>query len=337
MKNPNGYGSVVKLSGNRRNPYWVRKTVGWNEKGHPKYETIGYFPTREEGMMKLAEYNRNPWDIDGHKMTFQDVYESWLEKKGSKLGKASQTSLRTAYKWTEPIRDMKYKEIKSFHMQECIDRCDKSASLKNGIKNLFTHIDKYALEVDIVEKTYSQLLKSTAIEESDKEPFSEDEIKLLWEHQNDPWVDTVIIFLYTGFRISELLTLKREDVNLEERTMTGGTKTKAGKGRIVPIHSRIFPLIERRYDDGNEYLISHKDKKVSIENYRVQWKQMMENFQMKHTPHECRHTFRSRLDSANANKKCIDLMMGHKSSDVGQRVYTHKTIEELFEAIEKLN
>ena len=29
MKLPNGYGSVVKLSGKRRNPYLVRKTNGW--------------------------------------------------------------------------------------------------------------------------------------------------------------------------------------------------------------------------------------------------------------------------------------------------------------------
>ena len=57
---------------------------------------------------------------------------------------------------------------------------------------------------------------------------------------------------------------------------------------------------------------------------------------MQHTPHECRHTFRSRLDSAGANKVAIDLMMGHKSSDVGERVYTHKTLQELKEAINLL-
>lgn len=55
---------------------------------------------------------------------------------------------------------------------------------------------------------------------------------------------------------------------------------------------------------------------------------------MNHTPHETRHTFRTSLDSAGANKKCIDLMMGHKSKDVGERVYTHKTLDELKEAIE---
>jgi len=55
---------------------------------------------------------------------------------------------------------------------------------------------------------------------------------------------------------------------------------------------------------------------------------------MNHTPHECRHTFRSRLDSMSANKVCIDKIMGHKSQDVGERIYTHKVLQELKEAIE---
>lgn len=44
--------------------------------------------------------------------------------------------------------------------------------------------------------------------------------------------------------------------------------------------------------------------------------------------------FESLLDSAKANRKCIDLMMGHKSKDTGNRIYNHKTLDELKEAIE---
>ena len=63
----------------------------------------------------------------------------------------------------------------------------------------------------------------------------------------------------------------------------------------------------------------------------------MDTTEIEHTPHECHHAFRSRLDSAGANKRCIDLMMGHKSRDVGERVYTHKTLDELKQAIELLS
>ena len=334
VKNPNGYGSVVKLSGNRRKPFWVRKTVGWNEKGHPKYETIGYFESREQGMIALAEYNKNPWDIDGNKITLEEHFKNWCEKKLPKLGKSSQAVLKSAYKHTKPLWNMKYKDIKSFHMQDCIDNCGKSYSVQGQIKNLFGHLDNFALEIDLIDKCYSQLISAESIPETDKEPFTDAEIEILWKHKDEPWVDTALIFLYTGFRISELLDMKCENVNLKERTFTGGTKTKAGKGRIVPIHSKIFPLVKARYDEGNEYLLSMNDKKLIVATYRNYWNKMMDDLKMNHTPHECRHTFRSKLDSANANKKCIDLMMGHKSKEVGERVYTHKTLDELKEAIE---
>ena len=338
MKNPNGYGSVVKLSGNRRKPFWVRKTVGWNEKGHPKYETIGYYPTREEGLIALAEYNKNPWDINGSKITFEELYKSWYEKKFPKLGKSNQASMKTAFKHAKPLWNMKYKDIKSFHMQDCIDNCGRSHSTQSQIKGLFGHLDKFALELDIINKGYSHLVTTEPPPETEKVPFTNDEIKLLWEHKDEPWVDTVLILMYTGFRISELLGMKCADVNLEERTLKGGTKTKAGKGRIVPIHSKIFPLIKKRYEEGYEYLISTQlNKSVNIDVYRSYWKKIMDGLEMKHTPHECRHTFRSKLDSANANKRCIDMMMGHKSREVGERVYTHKTLDELREAIELID
>ena len=69
MRNPNGYGTVAKLSGNRRRPFIVKKVIGWNDKGHPIYEIIGYTETREAGNMLLAEYNRDPWDVDRAKIT----------------------------------------------------------------------------------------------------------------------------------------------------------------------------------------------------------------------------------------------------------------------------
>ena len=71
MKNPNGYGTVVRLSGNRRRPFAVRKTKGWNDKGHPIYLTIGYYATRTEGMIALAEYNKSPYDVEVKNITLK--------------------------------------------------------------------------------------------------------------------------------------------------------------------------------------------------------------------------------------------------------------------------
>lgn len=334
MRNPNGYGSVVKLSGNRRRPFVVRKTTGWNDKGHPIYQVIGYYTTQEEGLIALANYNKNPYDVESAKITLEELYQKWKELKAPKLGKSLQQALKSAYKHTKPIQGMCYREIKSFHMQDCIDHCGCGYSTQGAIKNLFGHLDKFAMEMDVIQKMYSELITSEPIPETDKKPFSDEEIKTLWEHQKDPWVDSVLILIYSGWRISELLDLKKQDVDTQNQTMTGGTKTKSGKGRIVPIHSKVQQFIEQRLNSSTAYLIEQNGKKISTETFYTHWNKIMNDLEMKHTPHECRHTFRSALDSVGANKKCIDLMMGHKSKDVGERVYTHKTIEELKEAIE---
>ena len=47
-----------------------------------------------------------------------------------------------------------------------------------------------------------------------------------------------------------------------------------------------------------------------------------------------RHTFASLMDTAGANKLCIKRIMGHASPDITDSVYTHKTIEQLIEAID---
>ena len=346
MKNPNGYGSVSKLSGNRRRPFWVRKTIGWNDKGHPVYETIGYTVTREEGNILLAQYNNDPWDVDKAKITLDELFELWKEKKMIKLGKSNQGSLRSAYKHCKKYSKMRYKEIKAYHMQDSIDNCGKGYSTQGAIKNLWGHLDKLALELDVISRCYSDLLTSDPIPETNRDRFSDEEIEAVWNMYEEfqtgkdfetlpvEWIDSVLVFLYSGFRISELLNMKVVNINLDDGTFLGGVKTKAGKGRIVPIHPLILDIVKDRIKQGNEYLLTLNGKKVSQTYYRDYWKKLMDYMDIEKTPHECRHTFESKLDSAGANRKCIDLMMGHKSKDVGNRVYNHKTLQELKDAIE---
>ena len=75
MKLPNGYGSVTKMSGKRRNPWVVRKTDGYEldpEKGtkKQKYIIIGYAPTKAECLKMLTDYN-NPFDAKAAKLSWQ--------------------------------------------------------------------------------------------------------------------------------------------------------------------------------------------------------------------------------------------------------------------------
>lgn len=324
LKNPNGYGTVTKLSGNRRKPWIVKEGKSGRQK------PIGYTATREEGLILLAQYNNRPWDIEMDKITLGELYNLWLEKRAVKLGNSNRKSLKSAYNYCTHLSKLRYNQIKSYHMQDTIDNCGKSYSTQGLIKNLWGHLDKFAMELDVITKCNSDLLTSAPIPETTKEIFTDEEISRLWQNINVPWVDSVLFFLYTGFRISEMISLQTANVDIKQWIMQGGVKTESGKNRIIPVHSKIKNIVQQHFTESKSgFLFEYNGKKIGLTKYREIWAELMSKLQMDHTPHECRHTFRSRLDSAGANKVCIDRLMGHKSTGTGERVYTHKNIEEL--------
>jgi len=56
----------------------------------------------------------------------------------------------------------------------------------------------------------------------------------------------------------------------------------------------------------------------------------------KHTPHDCRHTFNSLCDRFSVVERDKKLMLGHAFSDVTNKVYLHRTLEDLRGEIEKI-
>lgn len=78
--------------------------------------------------------------------------------------------------------------------------------------------------------------------------------------------------------------LKTANIDLEARTFKGGVKSKAGKDRIVPIHSLIYDLVNCRVQEGNEYLFSNNGKKLSTSQYYIIWKEIMDKLNIEKTP-----------------------------------------------------
>ena len=327
MRRPNGYGTVVKLSGNRRRPYMVRKTAGYNEKGQQIFTVIGYYATQEEALHALAEYNHNPYDLDRAKFTFKQLYDDWSINVAPTLGKSNRRAMKSAYGHCKSIENIPYRNLRKHHMQSCIDNCGLSQSAQGGIRSLFVKLDAYAYDMDIITKQYSSSLTTKETEKvRDSVPFTNDEIKVLWDNNEEE----VLFLLYTGMRLSEAATLPTACIS--DGIIRYGLKTKAGKGRYIPVHPKIAQIVEKRMK--NELLIG--SGVYANQNLYHHFRKVMDKYGMKHHPHDCRHTFRSELDRQGANKVCIDLLMGHASADVGERVYTHKRVEELKEAIELL-
>ena len=94
-------------------------------------------------------------------------------------------------------------------------------------------------------------------------------------------------------------------------------------------------------DQPGNYLIAEDGKRIPKTRFYKIWKETLALIGIDpeddtKTPHSTRHTVETRLDNAHANKKCIDLIIGHKSKDIGNRVYNHKTLEQLRATIELL-
>lgn len=338
MKNPNGYGSVIKLGGNRRKPYAVRITTGWNDNGKQKFEYISYHETRPEAMIALAEFNNNPYDLKARKITFAEVFDRFTKEKFKKVSKSNINGYNASFKQSKDLHHLKFIDIKKSHLQAVIDNCNKSYGTKRKIKVLFNQLYKFALENDLTTKDYSKFVelgKNDTV--SNRMPFSDVEIDCLWKNINRmDFIDTVLIMIYTGLRPGELIDIENKNININERYMRGGIKTEAGKNRIIPINKKILPLIENRINTDHQYLITnHENKQMSYYNYyEEKWKKIMEQLEMKHKPHDCRHTFATLMDNAGANKLSIKRIMGHASKDITDKVYTHKDIEQLLLAID---
>lgn len=342
MKNPNGFGGITKLSGNRRKPFWVRITVGWDitPTGKQKqiYKTLGYYATRKEAMLALAEYNSNPFDLANMSLTFEDVWEKWSPKHFEKYP-SSEKGLTIAFKKCDSIRNMKMADIRTAHLQSVMDSIShQSTQSQVKLKTVFNNTFKYAMENDIIKKDYSDFVTVNRTESKATKDkfFTKDQIKLILSHKDEELVDTVIILLYTGMRIGELLQLKSEDVDLEKRLMNvHGTKTD-NADRIVPIHKDLVPYLEKRMN--GEYLVANsKGKPLQYSNYRAHFfSPFMKKLGLDQTIHATRHTFISRMDACGVTADSVVLkrIVGHSNSSVTEH-YTHKSHDELIEAIDK--
>lgn len=336
MRNKNGYGTVVKLSGRRRNPYEVRVNTHMDDRNYPIYDVLGRFADRTEALIALAEYNHNPYDIKTDSLTFKDVYNMWFKHKFEdskrKYSASSISTARCAFNKCKKLHNRVFSELRSPDMQSILDNYELSHAYMEHIKNLLNQMCKYALEYDIIQKDYSAFVKITK-EDDDVHgtPFTKEDIEKLWTAagNNIPYADTILILIYSGWRIGELLTL--EDINIAEGYYKGGIKTRASKNRIVPIHSKIAPFVAKWNSDG--WISMPYSKYNSIFSDTLKAAGITEP----HTPHDCRHTFATLLNDAGANPVSIKRLLGHSSgNDITEKIYTHKDIEQLRIAIEKI-
>ena len=272
MKLPNGYGSVVKLSGKRRLQYAVYITNGWDENGKQIRKCLGYVEKRTEGINILSQYHNSPFDIDLKNITFEELYNQWLPIKEKKVSKKGLNRYTNAYKYYNKIKKMKFIEIKLPHLQKIIDDCEYGYHTKSDIKTLYNQLYDYAGLLEIpIKKNYAEHLDIGVKEDSElHSDFTKEEIEILWNNLNIEFVGSILIMIYTGLRPTEMLTIN--EFHLEEEYMKGGIKTDAGIDRIIPINKKIMPLVI-------EYMVSGK-LKMTYMMYKKRFDKVMKKLNM---------------------------------------------------------
>lgn len=346
MRNPNNYGTIKKLSGNRRRPWMVGVNPKINDKGTYTYEILGYFEERADAMIALAEYNKNPVDLTRKDLTFAETYDLYFNDKfvtsKKKLSESSKYAARTAYNHCRPLYKKVFADLRHRDLQKLIDGIPlKRASIENVVL-LIKGMYAFAMREDIVQKNHAEFLQiSNPDDEEHGVRFAQEDINRLWSHTEIPFVRIILIYIYTGWRAQEFSRMPKEKVDIENMVMVGGSKTDAGKDRVVPIHHRIQPFVKELFDAPGTYMIPSLKKTDSFISYSKLRDLFMETIKQvgittEYTMHDCRHTFDSMLDDVKTPPVIRNLLMGHSGKDLDEKVYIHKTVDQLREAIEKL-
>lgn len=267
-------------------------------------------------------------------ITLRQLFNEWLPIHSQAITKSVVKSYHIAFKHISNIADMPITDIHFQHLQNVINSMHVkglSYSSCKKVRSLFNQLLNYAIIKDYPITNYSLHLKlGPNIPTIHRKVFTRQQINKLWAIDTS-YSHMILILLYTGLRIGELLNLRKQDIyRRSSYLIVRHAKTKAGEGRIIPIHHRIMPLIEQLYTNTDDYLFN-----ISYTTFHKHFKNIMKQLNCKHTIHDTRHTFASLLDAV-APPNTLRSLLGHKQGDITTRVYTHKTIRELRKTIELL-
>lgn len=154
--------------------------------------------------------------------------------------------------------------------------------------------------------------------------------------------DTALLELLdaTGMRVSEIVSLKVSDVDLDRGTVR--VYGKGNKERLIPIHTRAVEALKVYLESGRGYFLRNRgdEQQALFLNPRGTqltrqglWliiKKYVEQAGIKTevTPHTLRHSFATHLLEGGADLRNVQELLGHSNISTTQ-IYTHVSSERL--------
>jgi len=156
---------------------------------------------------------------------------------------------------------------------------------------------------------------------------------------------TMLELLYaTGIRVSELIMIKVEDINIEMGFLR--CFGKGSKERIVPVGQVALKYIDKYINDARSGLLKEQDNGILFLNHLGKgltrqgfWKIIRKYAQkagiVKNiTPHVLRHSFATHLLENGADLRSVQEMLGHADISTTQ-IYTHITRSKIKEVYDR--
>lgn len=321
MKRKNGDGTIVKMTGNRRKPYAVRKVIGWKEDGRPILKYISYHKTKREAENALRAYNDDPYQINN--LTLDDLYNEWYAIQEGKKADTTLRQYKIRYKHLTPIHDERLKDIDAIMLENLYATLDITDGMLSNVQTLINLLFKYAVKrryLPVSALNINKAVNVPVMKESRKIPhklIDKEDIDMLWriKDQNE-YAKIILFYIYTGLRYSELKKLDITDWH-ENYIEIKQAKTPAGV-RIVPICDKLKDILP----------IKEVPPHTTFDRY---FKMLLPD----HAIHDTRHTFISMLTEKNIDIRIIKAIVGHSINDV-TAIYTHITLDIMLDAVNQL-
>ena len=225
-----------------------------------------------------------------------------------------------------------------------------SASTVNAVISVIQNSIQTAYNLGYIQSEFSGKIKRPKLKEKQVSCFTVAEQKLIEQEilkSNKPKMKGVLICLYTGLRIGELLALEWTDVDLAKGELsvtktcfdgkdkngvfcriTNAPKTDTSV-RVIPIPKQLMPMLkDMKRIAKNQYVISDSEKTLAVRSYQRSFERLLKKLGIPHHGfHSLRHTFATRALEVGVDVKTLSEILGHKNANITLQRYAHSMLE----------
>jgi len=170
------------------------------------------------------------------------------------------------------------------------------------------------------------------------EVLSKEEVKKMIDSADNQKSRLIISLLYsTGLRVSELVNLKVEDINFQDRS--GWVRRgKGAKDRIFVLPENLTRELQQFLQGKENKFIFSKSAPLTTRNIQkiIKGTKIRAGISKKVTPHTMRHSFATHLLEQGTDIRLIQTMLGHSNLNTTQ-VYTHVSSEQIRKVVNPLD